>query len=440
MNNSGASTFSFLYNVISFIGIAAFIGIAWLFSTNRKKVNWQLVGAGIGLQLIFAIFIFRVPAGTKIFLILNDLVVKIVDASAAGARFVFGSLALPPGVEGSHGFILAFQALPSIIFFSALISLLYYSNIMPLVIRSFASLFCRVLKLSGAESVTVASNIFVGIESAFTIRPHIAGMTRSELNTMLTAGMATVASNVLALYVFTLRDVFPMIAGHLVSASLLSAPAAVVMSKILLPEEGIPETFGVSIKPHYNREANIFEAIINGANAGVKVIVGVAALLIAVLGLVALADMVLVLIGSKINLLFHSSIDFSIKGLLGCLFYPFTFLMGVDPHDVKTVAGIVGERTVATEITGYQHLAQAITQGVLSNPRSIIITTYALCGFAHFASMAIFVGGISALAPAQTRTLSRIGFRSLCAATLACLITACVAGVFTTNSSLLIGK
>jgi len=440
MNNLSASHNFTVFNFISFAGIAVLLGICWLFSTNRKKVNWQLAFAGIGLQLIFALFIFKVPAGSRFFLLINSLVIKVVEASAAGSQFVFGSLALPPGVAGSHGFILAFQALPTIIFFSALISLLYYLNIMPLLIRGFASLFCKVLKLSGAESVAVASNIFVGVEAAFTIRPHIKGMTPSELATMLTAGMATVASNVLALYVFTLRDVFPAIAGHLVSASILSAPAAVVISKILIPEEGIPETYGVAVKPDYERESNLFEAIINGANAGVKVIVGVAALLIAVLGLVALGDMLLVGFGAKLNGMLHTSIDWSIKGLLGYLFYPFTLLMGVRPEDARIVAAIIGERTVATEVAGYQHLSSVIASGVLTNPRSIIITTYALCGFAHFASMAIFIGGIGALAPTQIKTLSRIGFRSLCAATVACMVTACIAGIFASNSSILLGK
>ncbi|NLE02218.1 MAG: nucleoside transporter, partial [Fibrobacter sp.] len=290
-----------MLNLISFSGIFIFLGFAWLLSTNRKKFNWRLVLSGTILQMIFALFFFKIPFGTKLFLFLNDLVIKLVDASAEGAKFVFGSLALPPGTEGSHGFILAFQALPTIIFFSALISLLYFLNVMPLLIRAFAGIFSRILKISGAEALCAASNIFVGVESAFTVRPHINDMTRSELCTMLTAGMSTVASNVLALYVFTLKDQFPTIAGHLISASILSAPAAIVMSKILLPEESVPKTLGVSIKPHYVKDSNFFEAIINGAQAGVKVIVGVASLLIAVLGLIALADILFKAVGTPLN-------------------------------------------------------------------------------------------------------------------------------------------
>ena len=427
-------------NLISFFGLFVLIGFGWLLSANRKVFNWHLVIWGVGLQLLFGLFIFRIPAGAKLFLLLNDLVVKIIDASTEGAKFVFGPLASPPGTEGSPGFILAFQGLPSIIFFSALISALYFLRIMPLLIRAFASVFSRLMKISGAESLCAASNIFVGVESAFTVRPHIAEMTRSELCTMLSAGMATVASNVLALYVFTLRAQFPTIAGHLISASILSAPAAIVMSKVLVPEEQRPKTLGVAIKPHYERESNLFEAIINGAHAGVKVIVGVAALLVAVLGLVALLDMIVGGIGLKINTLVGAEVDWSLKGLLGYLFYPFTLLLGVSPGDAVQVARIVGERTIATEVAGYQGLAEAITQGRITNPRSILITTYALCGFAHLASMAIFVGGISALSPLKTKTLSQIGFRALLAATLACLMTACVAGTFFTGSSILFGN
>lgn len=429
-----------MFNVISFFGIFAFIGIGWLFSTNRKNFNWKLVIAGIGLQLLFAVFVFIIPAGSHLFLWLNDIVLKIIDASTAGTKFVFGSLAIPPGMEGSYGFILAFQSLPTIIFFSALISVLYFFNVMPLLIRFFAVIFTRLMKVSGAESLCAASNIFVGVEASFTVKPHIPKMTKSELGTMLTAGMATVASNVLALYVFTLKDLFPTIAGHLISASILSAPAAIVMSKVLMPEDSVPETAGISIKPHYEKPSNLFEAIINGAQDGVKMIVGVAALLIAVLGLVALVDMILGGAGIWANHLLSVNIDWSLKGIAGYLFYPFSLLMGVPPQDAFQVGRIVGERIIATEVAGYQDLAVAISSKLIHNPRSIVITTYALCGFAHLASMAIFVGGISALVPERTRDLSKIAVRALFAATLACCMTACIAGTFFNESSILLGK
>ena len=428
-----------IYNFISFLGIFALIFIGWVFSNNRKVMNWRVIGWGVGLQVIFGLFVFKVPAGARLFLFVNDAVVKVVGAASAGTEFLFGPLALPPGTEGSHGFILAFQSLPTIVFFSALMSLLYYWKIMPVLIRAFAGLFTRLMRISGAESLCTASNIFVGIESAFTIRPHIAEMTRSELCTALTAGMATVASSVMALYVFMLKDQFPAIAGHLVSASILSAPAAIVMSKVLFPETNTPKTLGVSIHPHYEMETNLFEAIINGANAGVKAVVGIAALLLAVLGFVALADMGTGFFGGKINALLGMHLDWSLKGILGYLFYPFSFIMGVPASDAAAVAGIVGERLVATEVAGYKDLAAALARNAIS-PRSAVIAAYALCGFAHFASMAVFVGGYGALVPSRMRDLSRVGLRALAAATLACLMTACIAGMFFTDQSLLFGK
>jgi concentrative nucleoside transporter, CNT family len=210
------------------------------------------------------------------------------------------------------------------------------------------------------------------------------------------------------------------------------------MAKVLLPENQKPKTLGVDVHPHYERESNIFEAVINGSNAGVKVVVGIVALLLAVLGLVALVDMILGGLGGWINHASGLSIDWTLKGLLGYLFYPFTMVLGIPMADVGTISKIIGERAVLTEVTAYQDLAAVLAKGVLSSPRSGVIAAYALCGFAHVASMAIFVGGTAAMAPNQTKTLSRIAFRSLVAATLACLMTACVAGTFFTTSSILI--
>jgi CNT family concentrative nucleoside transporter len=427
-----------LYNLVSFIGIFVLIVTGWLLSNNRRVVNWRVIGWGTGLQLLFGLFVFKVPAGSRLFLWVNDAVVRVVGAASAGTEFLFGPLALPPGVEGSPGFILAFQSLATIVFFSSLMSLLYYWKIMPLVIRGFARLFTRLMRISGAESLCAACNIFVGIESAFTVRPHIAGMTRSELCTALTAGMATVASSVMAMYVFMLQAQFPAIAGHLVSASLLSAPAAIVMSKVLFPETGVPETLGVAVRPHYERESNLFEAVINGANAGVRAVVGIGALLLAVLGLVALLDMGTVFAGRGVNALLGVDIDWTLKGLLGYLFYPFSFVMGVPARDAALVAQIVGERLVVTEVAGYRDLAAAIARNAIS-PRSAVITAYALCGFAHFASMAIFVGGYGALVPSRMRELSQVGLRALAASLLACMMTACVAGAFFAGGTLLFG-
>lgn len=433
-----------IYNLISFLGIFILIGFAWLFSADRKKMNWRVIIWGLLLQIIIALFVFVVPAGTKLFLFLNDGIIKILDSASAGARFVFGRLALPPGQvndaqETSLGFVLAFQAFPTIIFFSSLISILYFLNIMPLIIRGFANIFTKLMRVSGAESLVTASNIFLGIESNLTVKPHLPEMTASEFCTVLTAGFSTVASNVLVLYVFSLKAQFSTIAGHLISASLLSAPAALMMSKIIMPEKDIPKTLGKNVHPYYKKEKSLFEAVINGANSGVTMIVGIVALLIAVLGLVSLLDLFLSVFGTKINSLWGLQINWSLKSLLGYLFYPFTLIMGVPSYDAGVISRIIAERTIVTEVVAYQDLASALAKNLLQNPRSAVIATYALCGFAHVASVAIFVGGVSALAPNRTSDISRVALRALLAATLACFLTACMAGMFFTKSSILLG-
>jgi CNT family concentrative nucleoside transporter len=432
------------YNLVSFAGIFVLAGLAWVLSADRRNVNWRVIGWGISLQLLIALFVFVVPAGTRVFLVINDVVVKILDSAGEGARFMFGRLALGPGQKAadgteSLGFILAFQAFPTIIFFSALIAILYYVRIMPLVIKGFAWLFTRLMRISGAESLATASNIFVGVESNLTIRPYLARMTNSELCTVLTAGMATVASNVLALYVLTLQKQFPTIAGHLISASLLSAPAALVMSKLLLPESGTPETLGLHVEPYYERESNLFEAVINGANAGVRMIAGIVALLIAVVGLVALLDLAFSSVGHSLNAWLGLPGQWSLTGLFGYLFYPLTLVLGVPVHDAGEVSRIIGERLILTEVVAYKDLAVALEKGSLQYHRSAVITTYALCGFAHIASMAIFMGSVCGLAPGCAKHIGPIAVRALVAATLACLMTACVAGAFFTEGSILLG-
>ena len=433
-----------IYNLISFCGIFVLMGVAWLVSESRRTVNWRVILWGTALPLLFALFLFIVPAGARIFIFINDVLIRLLDSAAAGARFLFGRLALPPGATGeqgetSLGFLLAFQALPTIVFFSALMSILYHCNILPRIIRGFAWLFTKLMKVSGAESLCTASNIFVGVESALVIKPHLAAMTRSELAVVLTSGMATVASNVLALYIFSLQKIFPMIAGHLVSASIIAAPCALVMSKIIVPEREVPATLGVNIHPHYEREPNLVMAVIQGANDGIRLVVGIVALLLAVLGLVALVDLMLVSLGGFINDAFQLHVDWTLKGLLGWLFYPFALAIGVPAGDAPLVAKLIGERAIVTEVTAYQDLAAALSQGVIQHPRSAVLAAYALCGFAHVASMAIFIGGTAALAPGRAAVLSGVGFRCLVAATLACLMTACIAGTFLTGGSILIG-
>ncbi len=428
--------------IINVIGFVTLLGFAWLFSSNRKVVNWRVIIWGLSLQIFFALIIFVVPAGADFFLIVNNMVLAVLDSATAGTGFLFGRLALSPGStnaagESSVGFILALQALPTIIFFAALVAVLYYLGIMNKFIRAFAYIFSRLMRISGAESLSASTNIFVGVESALVIKPYLKNMTRSELCTILTVGMATIASSMLAVYIFMLKDQFPTIAGHLVSASIMNAPSAIVISKILCPETDTPETLGQNVKPEYQKENNLFESIINGANSGVKLVVGICALLLAFLGIVALVDKLFVFSGGFVNEIFNINMDWTLKGLLGYVFYPFTILIGIPVSEAGAVAKIIGERVIVTEVTAFQDLSNLISSGYPLSARSIVITTYALTGFAHVASVAIFVGGISALVPERVKDLSGLGFRALLGATLACLLTACVAGFFYTDVSIL---
>jgi CNT family concentrative nucleoside transporter len=366
-----------------------------------------------------------------IFSVLNDVALKVISFAKEGIYFVFGPLAISPGETGpmgetSPGFILAFQALPSIIFFSSLVSLLYYLKIIPAIIRVFAKIFTYLMRISGAEALCASSNIFVGVESALTVRPYIQDMTRSELCTVLTAGMGTIASTVLALYVGFLHREFPSIAGHLISASVISAPAAIIMSKLVVPETENPRTLGVSVQVEQDsRSTTWIESIIVGANEGVKLCVGIIALLLAFLGLLSMFNWFLGFLGAKVF-----GVSLSLEIILKYIYYPITLIMGVPSQDAGHIATLLGERTIVTEVVSYQHLHQLIKDGIVTNPRSITIVSYALCGFAHIASLAIFVGGFSALAPNRAKDLAQLGFRALYAATLACLMTGCIAGLF----------
>jgi concentrative nucleoside transporter, CNT family len=434
-----------VHNLVSFVGLFALVGLAWLLSSNRKIVNVRVLAWGLGLQLLMALFIFVIPAGARVFLWVNQAVVSVLESATAGTRFVFGRLALPPGTvneagETSLGYFLAFQGLPTIIFFAALLGALYYLKVMPFLVRVFARVFTRLMRVSGAESLAVSSNIFVGVESALIVKPHLEGMTESELGTILTAGMGTIASTVLAMYVMILQGEIPTIAGHLVSASFISAPACIVMAKLVMPETGKPLTLGVDVRPHYERDENLIMAIIRGAGDGLKLLGGIITLLIAFLGLLALVNMGLGWAGGLVNGLFGWNVAWSLEAFLGYLFYPVTLALGVPPADAAAIARIIGERTVTTEVVSFNHLSALLASGALRDPRSAIIASYALCGFAHVASLAIFVGGVGALAPGRLRDLSRLGFRALLAATLACLMTGAVAGVFYTGGSILFGK
>lgn len=422
-------------HLISLVGFFAFAAIAWLLSANRRRVNWRTVLIGMGLQLLMGLLVFKLPFSRQFFVKLNDLVMALLDASKAGTNFLLGPLALGPGQQGSVGFVLAFQALPIAIFVSALTAALYHLRLLQPIVRLFAKIFHRTLGISGAESLCGSANIFVGVESALVVRPYLAEMTRSELLMLLTSGMATVASTTLGIYVAFLSSSFPQIAGHLISASVISIPAAAVIAKLLLPETETPET--IKSVPHEDesiRAGNLMSAIIAGAMDGLKLAAGISALLIAGLGLVALIDKALLLPSQWFGL----AEPLSLVKILGWIFYPLAALLGIVRADLAEAGRLLGERAILTEVIPYQELAQMISSGQLADPRTAVILSYALCGFAHAASVAIFVGGTAALAPSRRDDLAGLGLRALLAATLATLMTGCVAGIFSNGQEIMI--
>ncbi|HKA17672.1 MAG TPA: nucleoside transporter C-terminal domain-containing protein [Blastocatellia bacterium] len=424
-----------IYHLISAAGFLTFIGIAWLLSTDRKKIAWKTIIWGSALQVVIGLLIFRVPVSRRPFLWLNDGVLALLNASKAGTVFLFGPLAASPGETGSVGFILLFQVLPVAIFFAAFTALLYHLRVLQWLVRIFAKVFHRAMAISGAESLCGAANIFVGVESALVIRPYLNNMTRSELLTVLTTGMATVASSTLGIYVAFLTDVFPQIAGHLLSASVLAIPAAIVACKLLVPETGIPETAsGVPQEDESARAGNFMSAIIEGSMDGLKLAAGISALLIAILGLVALGDKIL---GSGSSWLGMAE-PLSLVKLLSWGFRPLAYLLGVQVNDIPTAARLLGERVILTEVVSYNDLAGLISSGQVTDGRTVVILSYALCGFAHVASVAIFVGGTAALAPERRDDLAALGWRAFVAATLATLMTGCIAGIFSNGEGVLL--
>ena len=420
---------------ISAVGFITFAGLAWLVSTNRKGIPWRTVLWGLGLQLVMGILIFRLPFSRRFFLWLNDAVLALLSAAKNGSTFLFGPLAAGPGETGAIGFVFAFQVLPVIIFFSALTAVLYHLRLLQPVVKLFAKVFHRSMRISGAEALCGASNIFVGVESSLVVRPYLDKMTRSELLVILTSGMSTVASSTLGLYVLFLSDVFPQIAGHLISASLLSIPAAIVIAKIMIPESSQPETLeSIPSEDTSTQSNNVMGAMTQGAMEGLKLAAGITAMLIAMLAIVALLDKVLALPGQWLGL----TQPLTLAGILSLIFYPLAALLGIAPADIPYAAQLLGERMILTEVVSYQNLAQLAAQGKFTSPLSIVILSYALCGFAHIASVSIFVGGIAAIAPSRRDELASLGLRALLAATLATLMTGCIAGMFASGETVLL--
>jgi concentrative nucleoside transporter, CNT family len=416
-----------IYRSISIIGFFIVGFMAWV-SGSRQQINLKTITGSMTLAWVLGAFTFWAPWSRTALNWVNDILIATIAASQKGALFLFGPLAIGPGKAmpngtPSIGFILAFQVLPSIVFFSAVISGFYYLGIMQKMVRFFARIFYRLLAISGAESLSAAANIFVGVESSLTTQPYLMKMTRSELLTLMTCMMATVASTVMGVYVIALYDIFPEIAGHLVSASLISIPCAVFASKLSLPEQKIPETLGQLPQPKNETSIssqNFMVAMVEGGAQGVKMAVGIATLLIVVLGLEALIDLTLAECFEE---------EVSLKNLLGWLSLPFSVLLGLRPEEWQLAGEILGSRFVETEVSAYFALAEAqVAEPASFTPRSVTILTYALCGFVHFASMGIFIGGLSAVVPSRAHDITLMGARALWTSFLATLLTGCIAG------------
>lgn len=414
-------------------GIAVLVLVAWALSQNRRAMPWRIIWVALLSQAVLAFILFRLEFGRTIFAGLNSAVLALMAPARAGAEFVFGPLAVPPEAEGSMGFILAFQAFPLAVFFAALAGLLYFLGIMPWVVRTLARMFQRGLRITGVEATASASNIFVGIESMLTIRPYLAAAKPHEIAVILTAGMATIASTILGLYVGVLEPFFPGIGGHLLTANLISAPAAVMMARILVPAPKVEGTADsekeespvpLSEIAGESPPGSSVEAITRGANEGLKLAFGITAVLIAFVGLLALVNTGLGWMGGWVGFP-----DAKLESLLAWVFLPFVWLIGVPAADVFQASELLALRLVATEVPAYVALAQGLEAGTWSDSRSVVILAYALCGFAHIPSLGIFIGGLCALVPEQRAVAGRMAWRVLLAATLACLLTGAVAGL-----------
>jgi CNT family concentrative nucleoside transporter len=406
------------------------MGVAYLMSENRKAVNFRTVGVGVGLQILLGIFVFFTDTGKVFFDFLNKVAIKLLSFADIGAQFVFGPLALPPGTEGSFGFIIASQVLPLIIFFSSLMAVLYHLGIMQKVISFFAWIFTKFMKVSGAESLCASANLFVGFESVLTIRPFVEKLTRSEMMVVMTAGMATIASSVFGAYVKMMQPHFPNIAGHLITASLMSIPAAVVIAKILVPETKTPVTSG-HIPPEEKKDsANIFDAAARGASEGGMFALNIGATLIAFVALVAMANYFVGFIGNGITSVSGLSLDWTLQGLLGYVVWPFSWLMGIPAADCSVISRLIGEKTIINEFVAYTSFSNLLSSGIQLSPRTVLIASYALCGFANFGSAAIWIGGIGTIVPTKRRELASLAIKCILGGTLAAFMTASVAGFF----------
>jgi CNT family concentrative nucleoside transporter len=425
---------------VSLLGLIVFIAMAWAMSVNRKAVVWRVVAWGVALQFIFALLILKTYPGRWVFERLNQAFTSLLGYTSEGARFVFGNLVLnnvPVGTAGgpmdpvattgtwaNTGAYFAFSVLPTIIFFSSLMTLLYYFGIMQVLVRAFAWVMIRTMGTSGSESLSAAGNIFLGqTEAPLLVKPFVKTMTKSELHSVMTGGFATVAGGVMAAYVGMLMGFFPDIAGHLIAASVMSAPAALAISKVMYPETEESPTRG-AMKIELERvDANAVDAAARGAGEGLSLALNVAAMLMAFIALLALFN------GIVHGVFGLFGLDITIQKILGWIGAPLAWLMGTPWKDAEAVGMLIGEKTALNEFVAYLHLAEMLQGGQELSARAIVIATYALCGFANFSSIAIQIGGIGGLAPERRGDLSRLGFRAMIAGTLASFMTACVVGI-----------
>ncbi|MGD8427527.1 MAG: nucleoside transporter C-terminal domain-containing protein [Balneolaceae bacterium] len=434
------------------VGMAAIVGIAYAFSQNKKAINWRLVGIGLGIQFVLAIFILKGrlmanywgPLGwpKQFFSWVSSFFVIVLNFTTEGAKFIFGDLAKSPGTENSMGSFFAFQVLPTIIFFASLTSLLYHYGIMQRVVKFMAKGMQKLMGTSGAESLSVISNIFVGqTEAPLVIEPYIKKMTKSELLAVMTGGMATIAGGVMAAYVQMLGNSYAqahhvaldvgrlMFAEQLLGASLMAAPAALVIAKILYPEVEEPVTKGdVNIQVE-QQDANGIDAAASGAGTGLKLAANVGAMLLAFIALLAMGNYFLETIGNitGINAMIPNG-SLRIEQLLGWALSPIAWIVGVPWKDAVNLGSLLGTKVVLNEFVAYTKLSAMVSKSVIS-AKTIRMATFALCGFANFSSIAIQIGGIGGLAPSRKSELAKFGLRAVLAGTLANLMTATIAGM-----------
>ncbi len=423
------------------IGIIGLLAICYILSVDRKKINWQLVLMGMGLQLVLAVLMLKVPLVRSLFQYVVDFFVIVISGSDKSARFLFGDLAVAnPGelkYPGSFGF--AFFVLPTIVFFSALSSLLYYMGILQKVVYFFAWIMNKTMKLTGAESLAAAANIFIGqTEAPLIVKPYLDRMSRSEIMTLMTGGMATIAGGVFGAYMAMLgggtEEGMAKFGMHLLTASIISAPAAIVAAKILFPETNDSINTNLEV-PKEKLGSNFLDALSNGTTEGLKLALNVGAMLLAFMAVIYLLNDVLLGIGNFIGVngsiaeITDGAFDgLSMQFIFGILFAPIAALIGIPLEEILQVGQMLGEKTILNEFVAYASLQGYIQEGLLSQ-RSILLSTYALLGFANFASIGIQIGGIGGIAPSQRETITKLGFKALIGGTVASLLTAAIVGM-----------